>query len=139
MFWCKVFISLWFKEDFWFKEVLCCSQKLIIQKKMEKKIMICFSEHFLENFLDLFFSFSHLYFLFKYIDWCLKKFVWRKEYFPNLLEIWFLGQIFVYCARCFKFWLLAYFLILLNCAKSEKDWTTFILHILQGSPFESSF
>ena len=62
-------------------------------------------------------------------------FFW-KEYFPNLLETWFWGQIFVYWARYFKFWLLAYFLILLNCAKFEKDWTTFILDILQGSPFE---
>ena len=33
----------------------------------------------------------------------------------------------------FKFWLLAYFLILFDCAKFQKDWTTFILDILQGS------
>ena len=57
-----------------------------------------------------------------------------KEYFPKLPENWFWGQIFVYWARYFKFWLLAYFFILLNCAKFEEDWTTFILHILQGSP-----
>ena len=57
-----------------------------------------------------------------------------KEYFPNLLETWFWGRIFVYCARYFKLWLLAYFFILLNCAKFEKDWTTFISKILQGSP-----
>ena len=33
----------------------------------------------------------------------------------------------------FKFWLLPYFLILLNCEKFEEDWTTFMLDILQGS------
>ena len=73
---------------------------------------------------------------FRLIFWCdlLDKFQKLKEYFPNLLENWFWGQIFVYWARYFKFWLLVYFLILLNCAKFEKDWTTFILHILQGSP-----
>ena len=60
-----------------------------------------------------------------------------KEYFPNLLETWFWDQIFVYWARYFKFWLLAFFLILLNCAKFEEDWTTFILDILQGSPLWS--
>ena len=59
--------------------------------------------------------------------------IW-KEYFPNLPETWFWDQIFVYWARYFKFWLLAYFFILLNCAKFEEDKTTFILHILQGSP-----
>jgi hypothetical protein len=32
------------------------------------------------------------------------------------------------------FWLLTYFLILLNCAKFEDYCTTFILYILQGSP-----
>ena len=63
-----------------------------------------------------------------------KNFGFWKEYFPNLLEITLLPRFFVYWARYFKFWLLAYFLILLNCAKFEKDWTTFILHILQGSP-----
>ena len=57
-----------------------------------------------------------------------------KEYFPNLLEITLLPRFFVYWARYFKFWLLAYFFILLNCAKFEEDWTTFILDILQGSP-----
>ena len=31
------------------------------------------------------------------------------------------------------FWLLTYFLILLNCAKFEEDCTTFILDVLQGS------
>ena len=59
--------------------------------------------------------------------------IW-KEYLPNVLVSKFWGQIFVYWARYFKFWLLAYFFILLNCAKFEEDWTTFILHILQGSP-----
>ena len=29
-----------------------------------------------------------------------------------------------------KFWLLAYFLILLSCAKFQQDWTTFIFDIL---------
>ena len=62
------------------------------------------------------------------------QFLKTKEYFPNLLETWFWGQLFVYWARYVKFWLLAYFLILLNCAKFEKDWTTFTFHILQGSP-----
>ena len=56
-----------------------------------------------------------------------------KEYLPNLLETALLPRFFVYWARYFKFWLLAYFLILLNCAKFEEDWTTFILDILQGS------
>ena len=35
-----------------------------------------------------------------------------------------------------NFGYLLIFFILLNCAKFEEDWTTFILHILQGSPFE---
>ena len=54
-----------------------------------------------------------------------------KGYLPNLLVITLLPWIFVYWARYFKFWLLAYFLILLNSAKFEEDWTTFILDILQ--------
>ena len=33
-------------------------------------------------------------------------------------------------------YILAYFLILFDYAKFRKDWTTFILDILQGSPFE---
>ena len=35
-----------------------------------------------------------------------------------------------------NFGYLLIFFILLNCAKFEEDRTTFILHILQGSPFE---
>ena len=58
----------------------------------------------------------------------------EKEYFPNLLEITLLCQIFVFWVRDFKFWLLAYFLIFFDYAKFQKDWTTFILDILQGSP-----
>ena len=46
------------------------------------------------------------------------------------------GARFLCIALDASFWLLAYFLILLNCAKLEKDWTTLILYILQGSPFE---
>ena len=44
-----------------------------------------------------------------------------------------LCQMFVFWVRDFKFWLLVYFLIFFNCAKFQKDWTTFILDILQGS------
>ena len=60
--------------------------------------------------------------------------VMSKGYLPNLLETAVLCQNFVFWVRDFKFWLLAYFLILFNCAKFQKDWTTFILDILQGSP-----
>ena len=56
-------------------------------------------------------------------------FIW-KEYFSNLLETILLHQIFVSWVRDLKFWLLAYFLILLNCAKFQQDWTTLILDIL---------
>jgi hypothetical protein len=42
----------------------------------------------------------------------------------------FWGQIFVFGVRDLKFWLLAYFLILLGCAKFQQDWTTLILDIL---------
>ena len=42
-----------------------------------------------------------------------------KEYFPNLLVNTFWGQIFVFQVRDLKFWLLAYFLILLSCAKFQ--------------------
>ena len=58
-----------------------------------------------------------------------------KEYFPNLLETALLCKIFVFWVRDFKFWLLAYFLIFFDYAKFQKDWTTFILDILQWSPF----
>ena len=44
-----------------------------------------------------------------------------KEYLPNLLVTALLPWFFVYWARYFKFWLLAYFFILLNCAKFEED------------------
>ena len=54
-----------------------------------------------------------------------------KEYFPKLLESTLLCQIFVFWVRDFKFGLLAYFLISFDCAKFQKDWTTFILDILQ--------
>ena len=57
-----------------------------------------------------------------------------KEYFPNLLESTLLVKIFVFWVRDLKFWLLAYFFILLSCAKFQQDWTTLILDILQGSP-----
>ena len=63
----------------------------------------------------------------------LKLYCW-KGYLPNVLVITLLPRLFVYWARYFKFWLLAYFFILLNCAKFEEDWTTFILDILWGSP-----
>ena len=53
-----------------------------------------------------------------------------KEYFPNLLESTLCHQIFVFWVRDLKFWLLAYFLILLSCAKFQQDWTTLILDIL---------
>ena len=51
----------------------------------------------------------------------ISKFYPRKKYLPNLLVITLLPRFFVYWARYFKFWLLAYFLILLNCAKFEED------------------
>ena len=53
-----------------------------------------------------------------------------KEYFPNLLESTLLVKIFVFWVRDLKFWLLAYFFILLSCAKFQQDWTTLILDIL---------
>ena len=57
--------------------------------------------------------------------------VWLwKEYFPTLLESALLHQIFVFWVRDFKLWLLAYFSLLLTCAKFQQDWTTFILDIL---------
>ena len=40
-----------------------------------------------------------------------------------------------FCFLSFKFWLLAYFFILFDCAKIQKDWTTFILDILQDDVF----
>ena len=55
--------------------------------------------------------------------------VW-KGYLSNVLEITLLPQFFVFWDRDIKFWLLVFFFFLLNCAKFEKDWTTFILHIL---------
>ena len=42
--------------------------------------------------------------------------LWEKEYFPNLLVNLFWGQIFVFQVWDHKFWLFAYFLILLSCA-----------------------
>ena len=42
--------------------------------------------------------------------------LWEKEYFPNLLLNLFWGQIFVFQVWDHKFWLFAYFLILLSCA-----------------------
>ena len=60
----------------------------------------------------------------------------NKGYLPNLLETTLLHQIFVSWVRDFKFWLLAHFLIFFNYAKFQKEWTTFILDIIQGSPFE---
>ena len=53
-----------------------------------------------------------------------------KEYLPNLLVNTFWGQIFVFQVRDHKFWLLAYFFILLSCTKFQQDWTTLILDIL---------
>ena len=58
----------------------------------------------------------------------------EKIFNSNLLETALLPRFFVYLARYFKLWLHTYFFILLNCAKFEEDWTTFILDILQGSP-----
>ena len=46
-------------------------------------------------------------------------FWFTKEYLPNLLVSTFWGQIFVFWVRDLKFWLLAYFLILLSCAKFQ--------------------
>ena len=71
--------------------------------------------------------FLHIFFIF-----CNKKL--EKEYFPNLLEITLLCQIFVFWVRDFKLWLLAYFLISFDYAKFQKHWATFILDILQWSP-----
>ena len=41
-----------------------------------------------------------------------------------------LGPDFFFQVRDLKFWLHAYFLILLSCAKFQQDWTTLILDIL---------
>ena len=62
------------------------------------------------------------------------RFLIIKGCLPNLLETALLCQIFVFWVRDFKFGLLAYFLNLFDCAKFQKDWTTFILDILQWSP-----
>ena len=44
------------------------------------------------------------------------------------------APIYFFWDRGIKFWLLAYFLIFFSCPKFQKDWTTFILGILQWSP-----
>ena len=44
-----------------------------------------------------------------------------KGYLPNVLERWRLCQSFVFWVKDFKLKLLAYFLILFNCAKLQKD------------------
>ena len=49
---------------------------------------------------------------------------------PNLLETTLCHQIFVFWVKDLKFWLLAYFFILLSCAKFQQDWTTLVLDIL---------
>ena len=54
----------------------------------------------------------------------------EKCYLPNLLVITLWDQIFVFWVRDLKFRLLAYFLILLCCAKFQQDWATLILDIL---------
>ena len=72
---------------------------------------------------------------------------WRGRILPNLTfwtpkwlfqvkSRYHYSKISVSWDKCMKLWLLAYFLILLNCAKFQKDWTAFILDILQGSPFD---
>ena len=53
-----------------------------------------------------------------------------KEYFPNLLESALCHQIFAFWVRDLKIWLIAYFFILLSCAKFQQGWTTFIFDIL---------
>ena len=60
----------------------------------------------------------------------------QKEYFPNLLESTLLVKMFVFWVRDLKFWLLAYFSVLLRCAKFQQDWTTLILDILKGPHFK---
>ena len=60
--------------------------------------------------------------------------IWRVQKklilnFEKVAQIWRVQKI-----RDFKLWLLAYFVILFNCAKFQKDRTTFILHILKESP-----
>ena len=62
-------------------------------------------------------------------SWTSRRYVW-KGYLPNLLESTLCHQIFVFWVRDLKFWLLAYFFILLSCAKFQQDWTTLILDIL---------
>ena len=53
----------------------------------------------------------------------------QMEYLSNVLESALLPWFFVYWVRDFKFWLLAYFLILLNFANFQQDRTTLILDI----------
>ena len=53
----------------------------------------------------------------------------KKVVFGKVSQIWRVQKI-----RDFKLWLLAYFVTLFNCAKFQKDRTTFILHISKGSP-----
>ena len=58
-----------------------------------------------------------------------------KEYFPNLLEITLLCQIFVFWVKNFKFWLLAYFLIFFNtCKVSERLDNIYIKHFTMVPP-----
>ena len=52
---------------------------------------------------------------------CIFQTFWKPDWCANLFFFW---------VRDFKFWLLAYFFILLNCAKFQQDWTTLILDIL---------
>ena len=60
----------------------------------------------------------------------------EKEYFPNLLETWFWGQVFVYCARYFKFSLLAYFFYFADlCKVWERLDNIYITHFTRV-PFE---
>ena len=89
-----------------------------------------FRTHFIKfSVFKNFFLWSNSYFVVE-----VHRFLNLKEYFPNLLEKWLLCQIFVFWVRDFKSWLLAYFLIFFDCTKFQKDWTIFILDILQGSP-----
>ena len=59
----------------------------------------------------------------------------RKGYFPNLLEITLLHQIFVYWVRDFKLWLLAYFFnFLWLCKVSERLDNIYIRHFTMVPP-----
>ena len=54
----------------------------------------------------------------------------KMSIFQTFWKVYCCAKFLFFCVRDFKFWLLAYFLIFFNCAKFQKDWTTFVIDIL---------